>query len=129
MITLNVSEVIALHVSTSTTTRRPIPTIPRLNGSGKTTTLKMILNIVSRDAGSVKVFERENDTAQNEDIGVVMDTSMYVEDWKIIDVEMALSPFYKRWDKTLFAEYIRRFGLDPNKKVEELSRGMNGGGL
>jgi len=33
-------------------------------------------------------------------------------------------PFYKQWDKRLFADYIKRFGLDTKKKVKELSRGM-----
>ena len=95
------------------------------NGAGKTTTLKIALNITRRDSGGVGVFGRESDLSQNEDIGVVMDTPMYVDEWTVRDVEKALSPFYRQWDSALFAEYIRRFGLEHKKKVKDLSRGMN----
>ncbi|MCL2003132.1 MAG: ABC transporter ATP-binding protein [Oscillospiraceae bacterium] len=94
------------------------------NGAGKTTTLKLILNIIKPDSGGVSVFGRESSLAQNEDIGVVMDSPMYVDDWTVADVEKAISPFYRQWDKSLYAGYIKRFGLDPKKKVKELSRGM-----
>jgi ABC-2 type transport system ATP-binding protein len=94
------------------------------NGAGKTTTLKLILNVIKRDAGKIKMFGRENDLTQNEDIGVVMDTPLYVEDWTVSDVEKAVSPFYKQWDKRLFFDYIKAFDLDTKKSIKELSRGM-----
>jgi len=94
------------------------------NGAGKTTTIKLILNVIKGDSGSVKLFGGEDTILQNEEIGVVMDAPLYVDDWKVSDVGSALSPFYKKWDKKLFAEYTKRFGLEPKKKVKELSRGM-----
>ena len=94
------------------------------NGAGKTTTLKIALNITRRDSGDVGIFGRESDFSQNDDIGVVMDTPMYVDEWTVSDVKKAVSPFYKQWDNALFAEYMLRFGLDPKKKVKDLSRGM-----
>ena len=94
------------------------------NGAGKTTTLKIALNITRRDSGSVRMFGRESGLSQNEDVGVVMDTPMYVDEWTVSDVEKAISPFYRQWDNALFAEYILRFGLDKKKKVKDLSRGM-----
>ena len=94
------------------------------NGAGKTTTLKLILNASKRDAGSVKLFGRDSSLEQNENIGVVMDSPMYVDDWSLNDVQSAVLPFYKKWSKKLYAGYLKRFGLDPKKKVKELSRGM-----
>ena len=94
------------------------------NGAGKTTTLKTALNITRRDSGDVIIFGRESDLSQNEHIGVVMDTPMYVDEWTVSDVEKAVSPFYRQWRKTQFAEHVLRFGLDPKKKVKDLSRGM-----
>ena len=94
------------------------------NGAGKTTTIKSILGIIKPDAGNVSIFGNENNLAQNENIGVVMDSPMYIDEWTLADVEKAISPFYKEWDKGLYANYIRRFGLDAKKKVKELSRGM-----
>jgi ABC-2 type transport system ATP-binding protein len=94
------------------------------NGAGKTTTIKLILNIIRGDSGSVNLFGSEGALVQNEEIGVVMDAPFYVDDWKVGDVEKALSPFYRKWDKRTFAEYLGQFGLEPKKKVKELSRGM-----
>ena len=94
------------------------------NGAGKTTTLKLMLNVIRPDAGSVSLFGDAGNLAQNENIGVVMDAPLYVDDWTVGDVEGALSPFYRQWDRRRFAEYAHRFGLDASKKVKELSRGM-----
>jgi ABC-2 type transport system ATP-binding protein len=94
------------------------------NGAGKTTTIKLILNVIRGDSGGVKLFGREDTLVQNEEIGVVMDAPLYVDDWKVSDVESALSPFYRKWDKRIFAEYLKQFGLNSKKKVKELSRGM-----
>ena len=50
------------------------------NGAGKTTTIKLILNAIKSDSGSVKRFGREDNAIQNDNIGVVMDTPLYVDD-------------------------------------------------
>ena len=94
------------------------------NGAGKTTTIKLILNVIKRDSGRVKLFGNEDAITSNEEIGVVMDVPLYADDWRISDVESAISPFYRHWDKKLFAGFIKQFGLDPKKQVKELSRGM-----
>ena len=94
------------------------------NGAGKTTTIKLILNVATADGGQVRLFGEGGGLAANEHIGVVMDAPLYVDEWSLGDVEKALAPFYRQWDSGLFADYLRRFGLDRQKKVKELSRGM-----
>ncbi len=39
-------------------------------------------------------------------------------------VERTSSPMYPLWDHNLFDAYLRRFGLVRNKKIKDLSRGM-----
>ena len=94
------------------------------NGAGKTTTIKLILNVSNSDAGDVRLFGEDNAIGHNERIGVVMDAPPYVDEWTLKDVETAISPFYFKWNAGKYAEYLRRFGLEPKKKVKELSRGM-----
>ena len=94
------------------------------NGAGKTTTIKLILSVIKGDAGSVKLFGREDNAVQNENIGVVMDTPLYVDDWTVDNVEKAMSPFYQQWNRKAFAELVKKFGLEKKNKVKELSRGM-----
>ena len=97
------------------------------NGAGKTTTIKSILNMVTPNAGTIKLFgldHKENAMQINEQIGVVMDAPFFVDEWNMIDIERALSPFYTNWDSRKYAELLQDFGIDKKKKVKELSRGM-----
>ena len=97
------------------------------NGAGKTTTIKCILNMVKADAGSISLFGREGGSdglLSKEELGIVMDAPFYVEEWTLLEVERALSPFYQNWDRKRFGDCLSRFGLDPKKKVRDLSRGM-----
>jgi len=95
------------------------------NGAGKTTTIKSILGMITPDSGDISIMGTTVDCYDIKNhIGVVMDLPFYVDDWKVNDVHSALSPFYSRWDSAAFTDYLRKFNLDKNKKVKELSRGM-----
>ena len=94
------------------------------NGAGKTTTIKLILDIMKSDSGRVEIFGQKANANLNEKIGVVMDAPMYVDEWTVNDVEAALSPFYPQWNHKSFISYLHQFGIDTNKQVKELSRGM-----
>lgn len=97
------------------------------NGAGKTTTIKSILNMITYPSGEVRVFgldSRDNAALINEQIGVVMDSPLYVEDWTLTDVEAAVAPFYRHWDGKKYAQLLEQFDIDKKKKVKELSRGM-----
>ena len=96
------------------------------NGAGKTTTIKSMLDMISLDSGEVTLFGEKsaNVPELKDDIGVVLDLPFYVDDWKVKDVESALSPFYSRWSSEIFKSLILKFNVDANKKVKDLSRGM-----
>jgi ABC-2 type transport system ATP-binding protein len=87
------------------------------NGAGKTTTIKAILGIIHPDFGDIIAPE-------NEKIGVVMDSPMYVDEWTAKETEKAISPFYTDWDSDKFSKYLSDFGIDPKKKIKDMSRGM-----
>ncbi len=97
------------------------------NGSGKTTTVQLILNMLRRDAGEIRLFGRDNirDEAEvKQQVGIVFDQSFFVDDWQVRDVEKAVSGFYHAWDTRTYARFLERFELSPTKKIKELSRGM-----
>ena len=97
------------------------------NGSGKTTTIKSILNLIRFSEGEIKLFGASlsgNLAKINDRIGVVMDIPFYSDDWTPEVIESAISPFYTYWDSQKYKKLLADFKIDNNKKVKELSRGM-----
>lgn len=96
------------------------------NGAGKTTTIKLLLELLQKDSGTTTILGKDvhDNHDIKQDIAVVFDEVFLVEDWKISDVEGAISPFYTNWDTTIFHDYLQKFQLLHNKKVKELSKGM-----
>jgi ABC-2 type transport system ATP-binding protein len=97
------------------------------NGAGKTTTIQLILNMFERDGGEILVFGRDNirhEHAIKQLVGVVFDSSIYVDTWTVRDTEKAVSIFYEHWKHDIFMDMTRRFALPLHQKVKDLSRGM-----
>lgn len=97
------------------------------NGAGKSTLIKLILNMTTRDAGRIEVLGLDaiaDEEQAKEQLGVVLDSSYFIEYMTVDAVERTSSPMYPLWDHNLFDAYLRRFGLGRNKKIKDLSRGM-----
>lgn len=95
------------------------------NGAGKTTTLKLILGMIGKDSGSIRLFGKPaEDVSLKEDIGVLFEQPYYQEDQTPIDVEKAIRPFYRKWNSTTFHQYLEQFSIDPKQKYQTMSRGM-----
>jgi ABC-2 type transport system ATP-binding protein len=97
------------------------------NGAGKTTTLKTMLNLVHRDSGSVSVLGQDylaNELALKQKIGFMLGGIFYYPKHKLKTITGVVRRFYHEWDDTVYEGLLTRFGLDPDKKVEELSSGM-----
>ena len=97
------------------------------NGSGKTTTIKLILNMLKRNGGEIKIMGLDNiadEQKAKSELGVVFDTNYFSDDWQVTQVEKSISVFYPNWKSERFAEMLRKFHIAPSKKVKELSKGM-----
>ena len=97
------------------------------NGSGKTTTIKAMLDIVKRDAGDVEILGmdiREREQEVKEEIGVVFGESQFHDFLSAVQISGIMKRVYKNWDEELFSSYLSRFALPEKKKVKEYSRGM-----
>lgn len=89
------------------------------NGSGKTTTIKLILNMLKRTSGEVKVLGFDNIASEQEakrNLGVVFDSNYFSDEWKISQVEKSVSAFYENWNTQKFSETLKRFHIQPSKK-------------
>ena len=95
------------------------------NGAGKTTTLKLMLGMILKDGGDIKLMGRPaDDVSIKEDIGVLFEQPYYQEDWTPLDVGKAMRPFYGHWEDGAYHQYLERFSLEPNQKFKTMSRGM-----
>lgn len=97
------------------------------NGSGKTTTIKLIMNLFKRDSGSIEIFGRDNIKFEKEiknRIGFVYDESHFYEDLTIRQMKNIVAPFYTEWNEEIFQKYIKDFSLDDKLKIKKLSKGM-----
>ena len=97
------------------------------NGAGKTTTLKSMLNLVHPDSGSVRIFGeefREHELELKQKIGFMLGGAAFYPKQRLRTITQVVRRFYDEWDDALFKNYLVQFGLDPDKKVEELSSGM-----
>ena len=97
------------------------------NGAGKTTTIKLILNEIQRDGGSINIFGLDNikdERKIKEQVGVVFDDCYFHKEFTAADISKILSKVYTSWDENLYSSYLKKFNLARDKKVSEYSKGM-----
>ena len=98
------------------------------NGAGKSTTIRLIMNAVSRDGGEVTVIGLDNLSPEfrqmKESIGVVLDETCVPEFITARQLGKILAGAYRGWDEAAYHSWLNRFQLPLNKKYKEYSRGM-----
>lgn len=97
------------------------------NGAGKSTTIKMIMNLLKPDTGEVKLFGLDYKTHEKEikeRIGFVYDENVFFEGLNLKDIRKIVGPAYRSWDDDLFYQYVKKFDLPLNKPIKTFSKGM-----
>ena len=97
------------------------------NGAGKSTTIKLILEMVRRDSGSIRIFGKdntENISLIKEDIGVVLDEVGFPECLTVKQIGNIMKNTYRNWDSVAYKKYVRELALPENKEFKDFSRGM-----
>ena len=97
------------------------------NGAGKSTTIKLILDMVQRDGGTVTILgrdNRENLVQTKEDVGVVLGSDGIPLCLNAAQVGKVMAGIYSNWDTAAYADYCSRFDLPEKKKYKDYSTGM-----
>lgn len=98
------------------------------NGAGKSTTIRLIMDAITRDAGTISVLGVDNRSPEfagvKEDIGVVLDEAYFPEVLSAVNVGKIMACTYRRWDMEKYRGYLTRFDLDDRKLIRDYSRGM-----
>ena len=94
------------------------------NGAGKSTTLKLLLNMIQKDSGRITILGKDEKNIDKNEIGVVFDECRFHESFTAKDINQVLKSIFQRWNEPQFFDYLNRFEVPSNKKLKEFSRGM-----
>jgi len=98
------------------------------NAAGKTTTIRMLLGLLKRDDGAIRVLgldpQREPLELRRRVGYLAEDQTMY--GWmRVEEIVRFVAPFYPTWDHALAGKYLRDFELPLRTRIKHLSKGQN----
>jgi len=96
------------------------------NGAGKSTTIKLILDMLHSDSGSITILGRDNRDdlrLTKEDVGVVMDEVGIPRCLKTKQVGQIMGLTFRNWDNAAYEGYLRDLDIPTNKPFKDFSRG------
>ena len=97
------------------------------NGAGKSTTIKLILDMLHKDGGSITVLGRDNQDdirLTKEDVGVVMDEVGIPECLNAKQVGNVMRHTFRNWDDAEYARLLQKLSVPERKPFKEFSRDM-----
>lgn len=95
------------------------------NGAGKTTLLNMITGGIFPSYGHIEVAGtrlKKGETPQ--DLCYIREKNLFFSDAKVLEILQLASVFHKNWEWSFAHELLKTFNLNPNKKIRQLSKGM-----
>ncbi|MFT4143614.1 MAG: ABC transporter ATP-binding protein [Mobilitalea sp.] len=98
-----------------------------INGAGKTTTIRSILNMLQVDSGEISILGKnfiEHEMELKQEIGYMFGGIDYYTRSRVKTLTKIIKRFYTNWNEETYQNYMRKFKLDENKKIVELSTGM-----
>ena len=97
------------------------------NGAGKSTTIKLILDMLHKDSGTITILGKDNgeDIAlTKEDVGVVMDEVGMPECLTAKQIGNVMKHTFRNWKEDEYARLLQTLSLPDNKQFKDFSRGM-----
>lgn len=97
------------------------------NGAGKSTTIKSILGLITKDSGTITILGKKNEDIDNSvrnQIGVVFDGSSFPEGLTPKKLNRVFRNIYQSWDEKEYYSLLEKLSLPTNKKLKEFSKGM-----
>ena len=97
------------------------------NGAGKSTTIKLILDMLHKDSGTITILGKDNEkdiSLTKEDIGVVMDEVGMPECLTAKQIGNVMKHTFRNWNETEYARLLQKLSLPDNKQFKDFSRGM-----
>ena len=97
------------------------------NGAGKSTTIKVLMNLLIPTSGSARVLgvdSRKLGEKERTQIGYVSENQQLPLWMTVRQLLDYCRPFYPTWDRALEKTLLAQFALPEDRKLKHLSRGM-----
>lgn len=97
------------------------------NGSGKSTTFKAVLGLITIDSGEVLIDGKTPAQLREKDrqkIGVVLAEAGFSGYLRVKDIVPVLRAMYEKFDSDFFFAQCERLELSPDKYIKDFSTGM-----
>ena len=99
------------------------------NGAGKTTTIQMMMGLLDKTAGDLRVLGLDpfrQGVAMKQQVSYVPERVQLYDWMKVSELVWFVKNLHRQWDDALAADLLRRFDLPPDRRIGQLSRGMQG---
>ncbi|MDO5138234.1 MAG: ABC transporter ATP-binding protein [Oscillospiraceae bacterium] len=96
------------------------------NGAGKSTTIRLLLDLIRRDSGKISVLGNDpsqSDASWKNDVGVVLDSMGLPSLMKADMIGKVMADAFTRWDNEKFNYYLDRFDVPRDKRFMDMSNG------
>ena len=93
------------------------------NGAGKSTTIKLILDVLNLQKGSINVFGKDHKQLDKNDVGVVNDDFGMPDCLNAFQLEDVMSNIFSNWNHDEFVRLCNLLNIPTDKKYKDLSMG------
>ena len=95
------------------------------NGAGKTTTIRLLLNAIRRDAGTVTILGTDNSRAEvKQELGVVMDDAGLPGELNPTQIGKIMALTFRSWRQDVYEQHLSWMELPRKKAFRKFSKGM-----
>ena len=97
------------------------------NGAGKSTTIKLILDMLHKDSGTITILGKDNGkdiSLTKEEVGVVMDDVGMPECLTARQIGNVMKQTFRNWNEDEYSRLLQKLFLPDNKPFKDFSRGM-----
>jgi len=97
------------------------------NGAGKSTTIKLILDMLRKDSGTITILGKDNGkdiSLTKEDVGVVMDEVGMPECLNAKQVGKIMKHTFRNWNSDEYTRLLQKLSIPDSKPFKDFSRGM-----
>ena len=94
------------------------------NGSGKTTIIKLILNMIKKNGGEVTVLGKNKGISDiKNEIGVVMDEPGFPGFLNAKEINRIMKNIFSNWSDDTFFGYLKKLKVPDDKEYKDMSKG------